>query len=169
VGNLDERDGCSFTRKKYAASVSDALSKKIDRILGQVADMKDKDWLRDRLKNVHEPPLQQRIFEVFKALPIDLEEKRLRSFSEACAKLRHDISHFGGQRHGSPYSDFIRDLERKSAALSTLYHALLLHEVGIDAKVLKRWIYEGFGSYSIKRYFVEVGLLESSALVTLLG
>jgi hypothetical protein len=55
-------------------------------------------------------------------------------------------------------------LERKSAALSTLYHALLLHEIGIDATILKRWMYESFSSYPIKVDFVEAGLLDPGVL-----
>ena len=116
------------------------------------------------LKNAHEPPLSQRLFEVFRALPIGLDEAKSRAFSEACSKQRNEISHFGGQQHGKPYSDFIRDLERKSATLSTLYHALLLHEIGIDAAILRRWLYEGFGSFAIKVHFVEAGLLDPSVL-----
>lgn len=154
----------AFHRKKSVASESGALAEKIERIIKQVACAKDRRWLSNKLKNAHEPALDQRLFDVFKVLPVGVDEKRLRDFSKACAKLRHDISHFGGQRHGKSYSEFIKDLGRKSAALSILYHALLLHEVGIDAAILKRWIYESFGSYPIKVHFVEAGLLDPSVL-----
>ena len=154
----------AFHRKKYVAAKSAALSAKIKRIVEQVGGAKDKSWLRNKLKNAHEPPLDQRIFDVLKTLPLDLEETRLHLFSKACAKARNDISHFGGLRHASPYAEFIRDLEQKSTALSTLYHALLLHELEIDASILKHWIYEGFNSYPIKRHFVDAGLLDESVL-----
>jgi hypothetical protein len=154
----------AFHRKKSNPTDSSALTKKIERIVSQISSPKDKKWLRQRLKSAHEPPLSQRLFEVFSGLPIDLAEARLHAFSEACAKHRNEISHFGGQQHGKPYSEFIRGLQRKSAALSSLYHALLLHEVGIDAAILKRWLYKSFGSYSIRVNFVEAGLLDPSVL-----
>jgi hypothetical protein len=55
-------------------------------------------------------------------------------------------------------------LNKKCEALSVLYHALLLHEAGIDARILKRWVFESFGSYRIKIHFVEAGLLDASLL-----
>lgn len=85
----------------------------------------------------------------------------MRAFSEACADLRNKISHFGGQQNGEPYCDFIGNLRKKSMALSTLYHALILHEIGIDAAILKRWLYNSFGSDVIEQNFVEVGLLKA--------
>jgi ApeA N-terminal domain 1 len=154
----------AFHREKTRLWRSDALKEKIDRIVGQVALETDKKWLRERLKHAHEPPLEQRIFEVFKTLPIGLDEGRLRAFSKACAKLRNDISHFGGDRHRESYLEFIRDLDRKSDALSILYHALLLHEVEIDATILSRWINDSFGSYAIKMHFAQAGLLDQNML-----
>jgi hypothetical protein len=41
---------------------------------------------------------------------------------------------------------------------------LLLHEIGIDAAILKRWLYESFGSYPIKMHFAEAGLVDPSVL-----
>jgi hypothetical protein len=154
----------AFHRKKYPTSTSNALSEKIDRIVEQITAVTDKRWLREKLKNAHEPPLGQRIFEVFQTLPIDLDQARLRAFSETCARLRNDISHFGIQRHAGSYTDSVQNLERLSGALSTLCHVLLLHEIGINKGIFKRWIYEGFRSYPIKVDFVEAGLLDKSCL-----
>ena len=68
----------------------------------------------ETLEHAHEPPLEQRLFEVFKALPLGLDEKRLRAFCHACAKLRNDISYFGGERHDASYSEFLKDANTKA-------------------------------------------------------
>lgn len=150
-------------RKKNTIAVSNALEKKIGRILSQVKSTKDKDWLTKKLKNAHEPSLAERLFDTCSSVPLGLDRSRLRSFAESCAKLRNELSHFGGQRHGS-YGEFAKELRNKSAALSTLYHALLLYEIGVSEKIINRWLYNGFRSHSIKRDFVEAGLLDESCL-----
>jgi hypothetical protein len=76
-----------------------------------------------------------------------------------------DISHFGGQRHNeTPYNDFILDLESKGQALATLYQALLLYEIGVEAKIIKAWMFDSFGSFPIKFHFVKADLLDKSVL-----
>ncbi len=154
----------AFHRTKHAAVASDVLKEKITRIVGDVSLPKDKTWLRKKLKYAHEPALADRISEAFKDLPLDLDSERLRHFSKACADARNDISHFGGHRRGGSYTDFARNLEKMSGALSTLYHCLLLAEIGVDREMLKWWVYEGYQSYRLKWYFVEVGLLPEEAL-----
>jgi hypothetical protein len=153
----------AFHRTKYLVD-AEAMKSTIDRIVDQVADDSDKKLVRWRFKYAHEPSLEKRIYVAFKDLPIGLDETRLRSFAQACAKARNDISHFGSERHGSPYSDFTLDLEKKSRALSTLYHCLLLYEIGVEERVLRKWVYDGFGSFAIKYSFVEVGLLDKETL-----
>ena len=68
----------------------------------------------------------------------------MRAFAEKCASLRNDISHFGSHRHGGSYDEFLRELRKRSAALSKLYHMLILHEIGIDAQNINDWLYKGF-------------------------
>jgi ApeA N-terminal domain 1 len=155
----------AFHRRKYTASQTAPLKQKIDRILEQIGKNKDKKWLAKKLENAHEPSLGERIFETLSAVPLDFDTTRLRTFSDACAQLRNDISHFGGQRHdGVSYKEFAIDLNDKSEALDTLYQMLLLHEIGIDKKILKWWVFEGFRSYPIKVHLVKVGLLDKSAV-----
>jgi len=108
--------------------------------------------------------LEQRIFDVLTAISINIDNTKIRKFAHQCAERRNEMSHFGAHRHGGDYTDFIRDLEKKSAALSILYHVLILHEIGVDEKIINWWIYKGFRSYPIKRAFVEVGLLDKSVL-----
>jgi hypothetical protein len=146
-------------RKRQPVRQSSALSRKIERIIDQVSSGKDKKWLAHKLTYAYEPSLEDRIFEAFRALPIGIEPPRLRNFAKGCAELRNQISHYGGPRAGQ-YSDFLRKLDRISDVLSTLYHTLVLSEIGILPEMLKWYIYQGAQSYSIKRNFIEVGLLE---------
>ncbi|MGM4929648.1 HEPN domain-containing protein [Tardiphaga sp. 619_E2_N8_5] len=152
----------AFHRKRRGGST--AVTAKVSRILDKIDDADDKRWLKKRLEHAHEPSLEQRLFEVFKALPLGLGEKKLRAFCAGCAKLRNDISHFGGERHDVSYSEFLKDANIKSEALSVLYHAVLLHEAGIDAQILKRWIFDSFLSAPTKIYLVQAGLLDNSVL-----
>ncbi|ULK98497.1 HEPN domain-containing protein [Bradyrhizobium sp. I71] len=154
----------AFHRKRGGGSAPAALVAKVKRVLDKIDDANDKRWLEHRLEHAHEPSLEQRLFEVFEALPLGLDENKLRTFCRACAKLRNDISHFGGDRHDASYSEFLKDANIKSEALSVLYHALLLHEAGIDAQILKRWIFDNFLSAPIKIHFVQAGLLDKSVL-----
>jgi hypothetical protein len=94
-------------------------------------------------------------------VPLGLDHARLESFCQVCAKLRNDLSHFGGRRHDEmPYNDFILDLESKCQVLAAL--SLLLHEIGIDAKLIKTWMFHGFSSFPIKFHFVKAGLLDKT-------
>lgn len=152
----------AFHRKRGGGSA--AVAAKVNRILDKIDDASDKRWLEKRLEHAHEPSLEQRLFDVFKALPLGLDEKRLRAFCQACAKLRNDISHFGGERHDASYSEFLKDANTKSEALSVLYHALLLHEASIDGQILNRWAFDSFLSPPIKIHFFQAGLLDKSVL-----
>jgi ApeA-like protein/HEPN superfamily Apea-like protein len=153
----------AFHRMKSASS---ANTTRIEAIIGQIADKEDKKLVRRCIKYAHEPSLEQRIFSAFKDLPIGLDSKRLRSFARACAKARNDISHFGSHRDDGSYSDFALDLEKKSRALSELYHCLLLQEIGIRNEMLMKWIYHSFMGFRVKYSFVEVGLLDKKVLET---
>jgi len=155
----------AFHRNKYEPAGSPPLKEKVDRVINDVKRSKDRRWLKQQLKNALEPSLGERIAETLGVLPLDLDATRLRTFSDTCARLRNDISHFGGQRQkqGS-YTEFITQLHDLSEALSPLYHMLLLHELGIEAKILKWWVYEGFHSYPIKVHLAKAGLLDTSAV-----
>jgi len=153
----------AFHRTKYPTDPS-SMAARIDNIVAQISDETDKKLVRRQLKFAHEPSLARRIFEIFSALPIELEEQRLRAFAEACAAARNDISHYGAHRGSGSYSDFVLGLEKKSAALSTLCHCLLLHEIGVSEEILKNWVHKGWGAFRIKFQFVAVGLLDKGVL-----
>lgn len=151
-------------RKSLKSRTPSPLELKIERIVDQIADKGDKKWLTYQLKHAGEPSLQERMFDILKALPFGLNESALRKFCGDCAAKRNDISHFGGQRHSGNYRDFVIDLNKKSEALAYLYHAVLLQEIGVDPGILNHFVYQGFRSFSVKASFVTVGLLPKSAL-----
>ena len=154
----------AFHRRKSSTSLFSRLQAKIDRIVAQVALSKDRKWLEKKLENAHEPALEERLFQTLNAVPLGFETVRLRKFAADCARLRNDISHFGESRRGRSYNEFILDTAAKADALSTLYHMLLLNENGVDPKILKWWVFQGFKSFPIKHRFVETGLLDKGVL-----
>jgi hypothetical protein len=156
----------AFHRRKYPPSGATKLDAKIERIVEQISLEKDKKWLAQVLERAKDqPPLGQRLYATLREVPLGLDETRLKSFCEVCGKLRHDISHFGGQRHNeTSYNDFILDLESKGQVLATLYQALLLYEIGIDVGIIKSWMFDGVGSLPIKYHYVKADLLDKSVL-----
>src|ERR1035437_1598032 len=106
----------------------------IQEILGRFnerSDRRTKKWLEGKLKYAHESTLEQRIVEAFSRLPTGLKRSQLRAFAGRCAKRRNDISHEGGPRLGENRHKFDRELQELTEALAYLFHALLLHEIGI--------------------------------------
>jgi hypothetical protein len=99
-------------------------------------------------------------------VPLGLDKVRVSTFSKGCAKLRNDISHFGGLRprsdpeSGENYDELLRRLHDSSEALAVIYQMLLLHEIGVTEERLRWWIHQGFYSFRIKSYFVKVGLID---------
>ncbi|MBC8641576.1 hypothetical protein IAG25_32655 [Caballeronia sp. EK] len=152
----------SLHRKTQANKTPDTtrLSAKIERILAQIEQPKDKKWLANKLKNAGEPSLEERLFELFEELPLEVDRDALRAFSKQCADRRNDISHFGGDRHGS-YSEFSTRLNVLTRLVIDLYHALLLQRIGLDPSVVKRRFYGGPNSYGYGRLFHELGLTSS--------
>jgi len=109
-----------------------ALEAKISRILSAVAP-KDRRWLQGKLKNAAEPNLSERLYSIFSFLPLPFDQDALQRFCVECQARRNDISHFGGLRSKDQrYGDFMQDLDRKSNALSALYHLHLLTIIGVD-------------------------------------
>ena len=154
-------------RKKFSEDAEVAkLKEKVARVLESVG-RRDKRWLCGQLKRAHEPSLEKRIFDVLASLPIEgIDSTAIRAFAKKCAGLRNDISHYGSHRHGGSYDAFLRELQTSSAALSKLYHVLMLHEIGVEAKIINDWLLRGFSSPYTRELFVKVGLLSESALKT---
>jgi hypothetical protein len=151
----------SFYRVKQSRPAT-FPSERIQRILDRFADARenrDRKWLKAKLKYAEEPNLEERIVDTFSALPLELDEKGLRNFSKRCARRRNQISHVGGPGGEESYEDFCQDVRRLTEAFSYLYHALLLHEIGLDAKTLLRGLTNSLlGNTRILPAFRRVGL-----------
>ena len=117
-------------------------------------------WFNRQLEFALEPQLKDRIVGTFSKLPWDLELSSLNRFAERCAKQRNEISHYGGPRHSGEdtYEEFLLDLLRLSAALSVLYHAALLQEIGVDEKTLRQCLLHMPISWRIHPALVQAGL-----------
>lgn len=148
----------AFHRKKGGGST--AVAAKVNRILDRIDDGNDKRWLAKRLEHAHEPSLEQRLFEVFKALPLGLDEKRFARILPSMCKIAQ--RHFAFRWRATRCRLF--RISEGRQALSVLYHALLLHEAGIDEQILKRWAFHSFLSAPIRIHFVQAGLLDKTAL-----
>lgn len=127
--------------KNPEAEQSDALTEKIKRIISDVKLSRDRAWLAKRLRNAHEPSLQQRLKESLLLLDILVDDESLTEFCKVCADLRNDLSHFGGQRTFPSYTDMINALQSKTIALEFLYHAVALREIGVDINIIKKFIF----------------------------
>jgi hypothetical protein len=135
-----------------------SVKEKVSRIISSVVNKKDKKWLTSRLKNAHEPNLEQRLFDLFTSVDLHIEQERLRRFASQCSTIRNDLSHFGEQRNRIDYQGFIRDVTNKNEALSIIYHMIILREVGIDENIIRDWIYNR--SFLAEAYLVEADLLD---------
>lgn len=89
---------------------------------------------------------------------MSFKPKALRAFCDRCAKRRNDVSHFGGERHGDSYREFLNDIEQLSEALDLLYHALLLRMIGTPDALLTTLFEQGRHSHQLKRVLDWAGL-----------
>ena len=149
-------------KRPERASRKDGVENKVGRIVGQVSKASDRKWLRTQLRHATEPSLADRIYDVFRDLPLQIEDGRLREFAKDCATLRNDISHFGGLRNEGVYEDFVKDAIRKGEAVSLLYHACLLQRIGVDSSILTYWVHNGPASYDKTHVLIDNGLVTAN-------
>ena len=150
-----------FHRTKYGDPISRRASAKLDKIASQIADEKDKTWVRNRLAYTTLPNLENRIVEAVSALALGFDETRLRTFASDCAKLRNDLAHYGGSRSRTTgYSDFISSVIKMNNALGPLCHALALIEIGLDPTAVRAWAVDRPPDFRRSWYFAEAGLID---------
>lgn len=125
-------------------------AEKIARILGGVELAKDRRWLKGKLAFAGEPTFAERLEFLFGSLPFGFDKKVLRKFADDCAKMRNDISHFGGWRKHGAYNDFLNEAYGRSKVLSFLYQALILREIGLSDDILECWLRRSHKSYPVK-------------------
>ena len=150
----------AFHRKCFPQSVSSRLTAKIERVLARV-DVRDREWLARRLANVGEPPLADRLKELFKRLPISIPSTILSGFCERCAQMRNNISHFGGVNKGASYNDLLKELNVAAYPLGNLYHSLILLEIGLPGDQLHKIFHEGPVGARVRMAFNVAGLAYS--------
>jgi hypothetical protein len=129
----------SWQREKTESAAVMKGKTKIQEVLKRFAEPSDKklkQWLEGKLKYAYEPTLEERIVDVFSELPFAIDAGQLRSFATRCAKRRNDISHKGGRRPGEDVEGFRTEIRELAEALRYLFHALLLHEIGIAPDIL---------------------------------
>jgi ApeA N-terminal domain 1 len=149
----------TFHRQKMGSPKVEKLTQKIDRILNVEMNAKDKVWLKNKLKYADEPNLQERLHELISSIPINIDLKKLKIFSEHCAKKRNEISHFGSTKSEVSSSVSQERILYYIEALKILFHALLLHKIGVAPELINKWIYEGFNNNFTKRVFQELDLI----------
>ncbi|MCC8940367.1 hypothetical protein H8A99_28900 [Bradyrhizobium sp. Arg68] len=79
----------AFHRKRDAAEPSDALAKKIARLLARIENPADNKWLRRRLRYAHEPSLGNRIASIIGNLPLGFDSSSIIRFADECADKRN--------------------------------------------------------------------------------
>jgi hypothetical protein len=144
--------------QKERASKDAELIEKVLAYAKELGNAKTYKHIKGRLLGASEPSLENRIFDVLSTTPLGISEEMLRTLAKRCADRRNEISHYGGSKHGEDYQGFLRDLIRLSEALSYLYHAALLHEIGMDEATLRKCFYTNPLNHRIKRVLSEVGV-----------
>jgi hypothetical protein len=157
----------AFHRKTVLEQpLEEKLKAKIARIQDQIKSDKDKKWFEQviRWAHVNEPMLSTRLCKVLtKACP-QLDSTKLRNFADICASDRNDLAHYMGQRDSNDNHIFYRRLMNASNALSYIYHALILSDIGVKQEIIDIWFNNSFCAYRIKRALVDANLLDKSVL-----
>lgn len=150
------------------SEMSDRVAKERERIRAILSAFPDgsgnRKWLEKKLAHAHEPSLEARILECFRRLPFTFGKSEVEKFAKACADRRNDISHEGGPREGRDSESFQKEIRGLADALGHLFHALLLHQIGIDATTLLKVMTESIVSIRVKADLQTVGVsIESAA------
>ncbi len=133
--------------------------KRVSDILGLLPeDGEDRKWLSKKLAHAHEPSLRARILECLRKLPFDFDRGEIGRFAKACADRRNDISHAGGPRGDADYGSFHLEISRLAEALDHLFHALLLHQIGVDSAAILEVMTGSIVSERIRVALADAGL-----------
>ncbi|MEO6218308.1 MAG: HEPN domain-containing protein [Sphingomonas sp.] len=145
-------------RSMHPAESNAAQAAKVQRILEQIDKKKDRDWAERFLPAVSEPPLANRLQDLFSMLDLGIDRKQLAEFAQRCAARRNDVSHFGGVREPGGYDAFLDDILDLSRAIDLLYHALLLHLIGVPSRMVKHRLTGGLHSHAARQVLAHCGL-----------
>jgi len=132
---------------------------RVDRIVSSLPEgSENQKWLRKKLRHAHEPSLEARVLECLRKLPFVFGKAELEKFAKACADRRNDISHSGGPRENVDYDSFHQEISRLSEALDHLFHALLLHQIGLSSDVILKVMTDSIVSERIRTALAYAGL-----------
>lgn len=148
-----------FHRAKHGKGQLENVVKKVDRIISQIARKKDRDWTESQLSYSTFPNLEDRLVELVEGLALGFDKARVRSFAKACANTRNWLSH-GDIDPTMTYTEFSLSVHKKNNALRSLYHALVLAEMGLDPAMVRAWAIEKPPAFRRKWDFAEVGLMD---------
>lgn len=148
----------SFHRSQNRTVVDRKLEERIEAILMHQPEGRDKEWLRRKLKNSHEPSLADRLREIFSSLPVGLNRAATNKFADECARLRNELSHFGGSPSGGGYKKFFAAISKMSPVLDIFYHLKLLQNVGVSNEHLLLFLSDKRRSYIVNKYLEQYGL-----------
>ena len=136
----------AMSRNESEVPEDHKLSEKIARILDQAREKpclksSDRRWLENILDRAKEPPLKDRLFSLFKSLPLGLGKSELQKFAKSCADRRNELSHFAGLKQDKSatrtHNDFIQDLVKLTPALDLLCHAKILQTIGVPNDLIR--------------------------------
>jgi hypothetical protein len=148
-----------FHRTKHGKGPLEKVVKKIDRIVNQIERKKDRDWAESQLSYSTFPNLEDRLVELVEGLALGFDKARVRSFAKACANIRNWLSH-GDSDPTMTYPEFSLSVHKKNNALRSLYHVLVLAEMGLDPAMVRAWATEKPPAFRRKWDFAEVGLMD---------
>jgi hypothetical protein len=96
-------------------------------------------------------------------LSLGLADDRVEKFAEDCVEFRNSIAHGDHLDSVGLYKDYITAVRKLADALSPLYHALLLLEIGLDAPMVRSWVMEIPPAFRRRWALAEAGLTEHTA------
>jgi len=117
-----------------------------------------------RIKHNHpRMRLKNRIVQMISNLSLGLEDDRIEKFAEDCVNIRNRIAHGGHRDSMGLYKDYITAVRKLGDALSPLYHALLLLEIGLDPPMVRSWVMEIPPAFRRRWALAEAGLTQHTA------
>lgn len=148
----------SLHRLAYPQTENAALNAKIQRIAENIINEKDRKWFLRQSEYKAEPRLSDRLFDIITSVDIGLDQTKLREYLENCARVRNDISHFGGEKKPGEKKYDAEFLITARYILGYLYHAVLLQKIGIDQNLIFNIFTRGAHSYKFRQWIKRAGL-----------
>lgn len=141
-----------YRRDPELPQVSMKDQQRIDRILQAIESESDRKWLEKKLARRAELGLDDKLRRLFHPLENIIKKASIADFAEQCVRLRNDITHFGGLRGNSTYSELMQRLRTLTPALSDLYHALLLIRMGYSQEAVMAALESSPASHKINAH-----------------